>query len=103
MSQRTFSVTCPAGLRPFGGVNGHPGYQANQERAKHKGFPLDPSHCCVICGKAAVASAFAVRLADTGEYVTEAEMRETDLGFYPVGSDCAKKLRKAGIEVVSST
>ena len=44
-----------------------------------------------------------MRLADTGEYVTEAEMRETDLGFYPVGSDCAKKLRKAGIEVVSST
>jgi hypothetical protein len=100
MTTRTYSLKCPPGLAAFGGPNGHPNYRRNQDAARHNGHYLDTSDCCVICGRKAIPSKFSVMLSNVGEYITEAEHNDSDdLGLYPVGSDCAKLLKKAGIPV----
>jgi hypothetical protein len=98
MNARTYSVVTPAHLKPFGG---NPNYRKNQERAKSKGgHPLDASSCCVLCGKKAYESGLSVMLSNVGLYITPEEHNDSDdLGYYPVGSDCAKKLKAAGIPV----
>lgn len=106
MENRVYTLVCPAGCQPFGGVNGHPNYRTNQDRTGR-----DPSECCVVCGKRATGNLY-VYLSNVSEYITEAEYVaqedacnargacSDDLGMYPVGSDCAKKLRAAGIPLV---
>lgn len=96
METRTFSVKTPDHLRAF---RGNPNYQANADKAMHKGFPVDTDCCCVLCGRVAVGGKHYVLLASTSEYVTREELSDFDLGEYPVGSDCAKKLVAAGIPV----
>ncbi len=103
MNDRVYSLTCPPGLAPFGRENGHPNYKKNSNAARHNGFPLDTSHCCVVCGKKAVDTLTYVMLSNVGEYITEAEYNDSDdLGLYPVGSDCAKKLKSAGIPLYAA-
>jgi hypothetical protein len=98
MKTRTYSIVTPTHLRAFGG---NPSYRKNQAKAKSKGgFPLDESACCVLCGKRAYQSGLSVMLSNVGEYITKEEHNDSDdLGYYPVGSDCAKKLATAGIPV----
>lgn len=97
MNARTYSVVTPAHLRAFGG---NPSYRKNQDAAKHEGSSLDESCCCVLCGKAAFTSGLSVMLSNVGEYITKEEHNDSDdLGYYPVGSDCAKKLKAAGIPI----
>jgi hypothetical protein len=103
VSARVYSIACPPGLHPFGRENGHPRYRENQERARDKrGYALDTIDCCVVCGKGTVGGSTFVLLSDVGEYITAAEHRENgDLGEYPVGSDCARKLKAAGVPIVT--
>lgn len=91
-------------LAAFGG---HPKYRENESKAKHNGIPLDSTHCCALCGKKAMGGKTFVALTNMGEYTTKEEMAEhwgdtsggDDLGLYPVGADCMKKLVKAGVTV----
>ncbi len=100
MSERAYSLVCPPGLHAFGGPNGHANYDENQGKARHAGRPVGPEDCCVLCGKKALGGGIFVLLCSVGEYITEAELAEDDLGCYPVGSDCAKKLKAAGLPVI---
>lgn len=97
-TERSYSVTTPAHLKAFGG---NPNYRKNQSQAKSpEGYLLDESCCCVLCGKAAYTSGLSVMLSNVGLYITPEEHNDSDdLGYYPVGSDCAKKLKAAGIPV----
>jgi len=103
MTERSYSLVSPPGLAPFGRESGNPNYKQNQDRARHNGHYLDASNCCAVCGKKALGGDTFVMLSNVGEYITEAEYNDSDdLGLYPVGSDCAKKLKKAGIPVYPS-
>lgn len=86
----------PADLKAFGG---NPSYHDNLNRAHHKGMALCQTDCCVLCGKKALGRKTYVLLTDMGEYTTREALTEYDLGEYPVGSDCAKKLKAAGVTV----
>lgn len=86
----------PSNLRAFGG---NPAYQANQNKAQHRGLPVCQTQCCVLCGKKALSGKLYVLLSSGGEYVTREELTEDDLGAYPVGLDCAKTLKDAGVPV----
>lgn len=95
---RSYSVKTPASLKPFGG---NPAYKANMSKAMHKGLPVCQTSCCVLCGKKALSQKLFVLLSTDNVYVTQAELSDDDLGEYPVGSDCAKTLKAAGIPVFS--
>ncbi len=86
-------------VKAFGRANGgHPRYEANLERTPY----ADQTHACCYCGKfTGSASATYAYLLSTSEF-SELEYFQTvgddcNLGFYPVGSDCAKKLKAAGV------
>lgn len=108
---RSYSIVTPANLRAF---TGHPGYEANQKKARHNGHYVDQTSCCAYCGKKAIESDLSVLLSNVGEYITKEEAdafeiecaarggSPDDLGYYPVGSDCARKLRAAGIPVYAT-
>lgn len=95
MSTRIYSIQVPANLAPL----------SNDCRAKMNsqtvgGLPVDESCCCVLCGKYLPNKKPAfVLLSNETKYVTEAELTDHDLGTFPVGSDCAKKLKKAGVSI----
>jgi len=112
-TRKTTSV--PAHLKAF---TGNPNYRKNQEAARHNsvrdnyvvGRYASETECCALCGKKALGSQH-VLLTNVGEYTTIEEMDENDkavearggcpddLGYYPVGSDCAKKLKAAGVMI----
>jgi hypothetical protein len=96
-TKRVYSVATPAHLKAFGG---NPDYKANQAKAKSKqGYPVSTTQCCVLCGKKARGDLSAM-LSNMGLYITKEEYNNSDdLGYYPVGSDCAKKLKAADIPV----
>ena len=81
-------------MKPFS----HPKYSENQDRC---GDYLP----CVVCGKPVKSpDAPAVRVLDGGDrFATEVEAAQDaadpagDMGCFPVGPDCAQKLRKAGV------
>lgn len=107
-SDKRNTVQVPANLTAF---TGHPSYRKNQEAARHNGHYVDESGCCVLCGKKAIGGGLFVLLTNVGEYTTKEEMAEhekvvaarggcpDDLGLYPVGGDCARKLKKAGVTI----
>ncbi len=102
MSTRTYSIACPPGLHAFGGPNGHPDYEKNQNAARHNGHYVCQTQCCVICGRKALGGHIFAMLSNVGEYITPAEHNDSDdLGMYPVGSDCAAKLILAGVPLVN--
>ena len=85
---------------PFGGPGGHPNYRANQEKARHHGFPVCQTECCCYCGKKAVNPKRYAFLTAMGEWTTADTVDDNDcLGFYPLGTACAAKLRKLGVPV----
>lgn len=95
MSERIYSVVTPAHLHAFGG---HPNYRVNQKKAGR-----DPSDCCALCGKACLKTAAYVMLSNVGEYITAEENNNSDdLGLYPVGSNCMRLLKQAGIPVYNT-
>lgn len=71
----------------------------------------DETTCCVLCGRNAGQGGRFVYLTNLGEYTTVEEAAQNDkvveerggcpddLGLYPVGSDCAKKLKQAGVTI----
>lgn len=105
---RTYSITVPANLQAF---TGNPNYRKHQNAARHEGHYVDETQCCALCGKKALNQETYVLLSNVGNYITseealafekDAEARggcSDDLGYYPVGSDCAKKLKAAGVPI----
>ena len=83
-------ITVAPDLRAFSSLK----YQENQRKAA-RNRAADTTDCCVVCGR--MANSEFVVLSDGGEYITPEEYRDTDLGYYPVGPDCARKLRKEGV------
>lgn len=105
---RTYSIVVPENLRAF---SGNPNYRKNQESARHQGHYVDQTECCVLCGRKAIGGNTFVILSNVSEYITKEESAafdadcaarggcSDDLGYYPVGSDCAKKLKSAGVPI----
>lgn len=100
--------------KPFGAANGgHPNYKTNEARvtghAKRHGVEVGAEACC-YCGKGVKGRPrFTVFLTAVGEMVAKDTTKATEaelsaefsdyLGHYPVGPDCAKKLKAAGVTV----
>jgi hypothetical protein len=89
---------------------GHPSYRANQSKAMGRTgdgfrFYADATLCCAYCGRYTGNGTLYVFLTCLGEF-SESEYH-TDamdfLGMYPVGSDCAKKLKAAGVPIYKVT
>ncbi len=86
-------------LSPFSGPN----YHKNTEKCGSAETP------CAFCGRAVKneSSSFSVRVVDggagfgtAGQFAgTEAVGEAGDMGYWPVGSDCAKRLKAAGVYV----
>ncbi len=85
-------------IKPFSG----PCYEKNSDRCKDGETP------CALCGKACKGDERdAVHVIEGGaEFATQAQHEGAeaindagDMGEWPVGSSCAKKLRKAGVYV----
>jgi len=88
---------------PFGGPNGHPNYSKNSEKCvTHKyvkGQAVVVEPCC-YCGKGISGTPkFTVFLTSDAEIVEADESLPDFLGHHPVGSDCARVLKKAGLPV----
>lgn len=100
MNTKRNTVSVPSNLAAFSGS-----YQKNVATA------VDDTCCCILCGKNAGKGGLFVYLTSGGEYSTMEEAAEyekvieglggclDDLGLYPVGSDCAKKLKLAGVKL----
>lgn len=84
----------------FGREGGHPRYDANSDKP-YKGQYVDRSVCCVYCGRYAPSATKFVYLTGWGDIIENPGDKATndDLGFYPVGSDCAKLAHQAGVPV----
>jgi hypothetical protein len=52
------------------------------------------TECCAYCGKLAISGTHFGIFTDGGEWTTAEEMKDHDLGYYPLGSDCARRLKK---------
>lgn len=85
-------------IAPFSGSQ----YGKNSERCEYK----DESPCC-LCGKSTKDDgSLYVHVTDGGSRFATKEEHESgeslgggDMGCFPVGASCAKKLRKAGVYV----
>lgn len=90
-------IVVPAHIAALGG---HPTYWQTQEKQTHKGLPVEPNHCCVLCGRKALGNKRFVMLTNIGEYTFKEEPSECDdLGLYPIGSECLKVVTAAGVPV----
>jgi len=92
-----------ANPKPFGGEGGHPSYRENEGKATHKGQPLCQTYCCCYCGKKAINAKHYAYLVSGGSFdLATAGDPDYDVGYYPLGSDCATKLKKVGAPVYKS-
>jgi len=84
----------------FGQPGGHPNYRENTNKV-YDGHYVDMSDCCVYCGRYAPSAKTFVYLTGHGDIIENPgdAAGNDDLGFYPVGSDCAKRALKAGLPV----
>jgi len=82
-------------MKMFGGNGGHANYKKNLERTMY----ADPTQCCVYCGKSVGKGRLSVFLNCHNQAVAADETLPDFLGYYPIGSDCAKKAKKEGIPV----
>ena len=84
----------------FGRHGGHPNYEANTNKV-YNGHYVDPSACCVYCGTYTPSAKTFVYLTGWGDIIENPgdASSNDDLGFYPVGSDCAKRAFEAGLPV----
>lgn len=89
---------------------GHQKYRENQDKAMGVTkdgyrFNADQTCCCAYCGRYTGSGTLFVFLTCYAE-MTESELFEDDndaLGMYPVGSDCAKKLKATGVPIYRIT
>lgn len=94
----TATLTAGETPKPFSA----PGYWAGVAKAEsipfgRKGYGAGQTDCCAFCGKLALGATFHAYLTGAGEFTTPPESEDTltdDLGFYPLGADCAQRLRK---------
>lgn len=84
----------------FGRPGGHPDYFENLSRAKDP----EPSACCVYCGRYVKAPSVFVFLNIENEPVDAEEGQKAPewMGLYPIGPDCAKKAKAAGVQLYDS-
>jgi hypothetical protein len=87
-------MTTPSEPVPFGGENGHPRYQVNEKAAF-----LKTNGCCetcMFCGKVVKKARFLGFTAYGGTFDDAANHEDENgiVGFHPLGSDCARKLKK---------
>ncbi len=80
----------------FGRNDGHPKYKANQLKTN-----LDVTQCCAYCGKVVKEGhgKYFLFLNNSCEVITKEEGTDYDLGLYPIGSECLKKFREAGVKI----
>jgi hypothetical protein len=80
-------------VTPFG----HPDCQRNSERCRDGETP------CAWCGRPCREPwAYTVRVIDGGGAFANHDAPDDgrgEMGCHPVGADCARKLRKAGVDV----
>lgn len=82
------------------GEGAHPAYKANLGKARIKGgFPADETNCCVYCGRHTRNASLFVYLSSLGEPMAPRDDGFDDLGYYPIGPDCARLARAAGVAV----
>lgn len=84
-------------VQPFGRRDGgHPAYEANLSSG-------EPSECCCYCGRHTGNGKTFAYLLDVGDFAKYEDFAhlsdDCNLGFYPVGSECAKVLKAAGVAV----
>jgi len=84
--------------KPFGGAGGHPSYQTNLERVGRiglgrKGYGAGQTECCAFCGKLAIGASFRAFTLTGASFDARSEDPDA-VGFYPLGSDCARRLRR---------
>lgn len=95
---QTITATIAAGETPR--AFDYLGYRRNVERAEaiqpgKKGYGASDTECCAYCGKYTHAPKFHAFLDCMNEFVSSAEVDSGEyLGFYPLGSDCARRLKK---------
>lgn len=90
--------TIVTSIRPFGHAEGsalvNPNYRTNMSRSDCA------TVCCCFCGKRMSGQRIFAFLTNIGEFAVAEEWEGTSndhLGLYPVGSDCAKLLKKHGV------
>lgn len=89
------SNTRPNLPRPFGvGSNGHTKYEENLKKYVPYG---DTTIACCYCGRHARSGTTFAFLSNMSEFIRQEEGGDDFLGMYPVGSDCAKILKDAGV------
>lgn len=82
----------------FGRMN--PNYDKNANNARDKeGRRLDRSTCCCVCGKATGDNNLFLYLDGGGDVIEPRDSHNDDLAFYPIGTDCAKKVKKLGTKI----
>lgn len=91
-------------ITPYGGPQGHPNYEANLKKfgTRHptEGRYLDEcAETCCYCGKYVKNPKTFALLEDVALFVTKEQLGDFDLGQRPVGSECAKVLKKAGVKL----
>lgn len=89
---------------PFGATHGgHPDYRANLEKLGRigfgrKGYGACETEACAFCGKYTANPKFHAFMKTGGSFdvfTTDEELMDNAwIGFYPLGSDCAAKLKK---------
>jgi len=100
MTEKTATPSLVTTVKPFGGENGHPKYEENMGKAMHEGLPVSQTDCC-YCGKKAVGGKIFAYLTSMGVFAQADDFAhladDHNLGLYPVGSDCAKLLKRHGV------
>lgn len=95
---QTLTATITAGETPL--AFDYHGYRRNVERAEaipfgKNGYGASDTECCAYCGKYSHSPKFHAFLDCMNEFVESAEVEGGEyLGFYPLGSDCARRLKK---------
>lgn len=83
-------------MKPFG----HPDYRSNADRVHARDNGDAP---CAWCGRSVLYPfKYMVRVVDGGGRfgrVNEPDGGPGEMGMHPIGYDCARRLRKAGVEV----
>jgi len=85
--------------KPFGSsTGGYSNYGANLAKAeaviKNGAYAYDQTMCCCYCGKPCRKEKFFAYLTSGEHFEHIVHGADGILGFYPLGSDCAAKLKK---------
>lgn len=81
------------------GYVGYEGYDANIAKLHRigfgkKGYGAGETECCAFCGKLSLNPKYFGFISSSATFYTVEEGESDDyIGFYPLGSDCAKRLK----------